>query len=296
MLSDFNLIADQMHDGLYLLDLERRITYWNRAAERITGYRAEEVIGKRCSDNILVHVDSQGRELCSRLCPAGATMVDGSNRQAELYLKHKDGHRVPVSVRVSPLRDEQGKIIGGIELFAQTNTRDDLQSRLRKLERLALLDDLTQLPNRRYLETELESQFNMHDRKGVPFSILLVDIDHFKQVNDRYGHQVGDLVLKSLAKSMSGVTRSFDTIGRWGGEEFLGIFPNTEKEDLKVVAEKIHTVARYTQVPNNKLRVSVTIGCAVVRSSEDKTSLIQRADEALYQGKETGRGKWIISE
>lgn len=223
-------------------------------------------------------------------------MLDGSNRQAELYLKHKDGHRVPVSVRVSPLRDEQGKIIGGIELFTQTNTRDDLQSRLRKLERLSLLDDLTQLPNRRYLETELGSQLNMHDRKGVPFSILLVDIDHFKQVNDRYGHQIGDLVLKSLAKSMSGVTRSFDTIGRWGGEEFLGIFPNTEKEDLKVVAEKIPTVARHTQIPNNKLLVSVTTGCAVVRSSEDKTSLIQLADEALYRGKETGRGKWIISE
>lgn len=88
---------------------------------------------------------------------------------------------MPVSVRVSPLRDEQGKIIGGIELFTQTNTRDELQARLRKLENLSLLDDLTQLPNRRYLETELESQLNIHDRKGVPFSIFLLDIDHFNR-------------------------------------------------------------------------------------------------------------------
>ena len=211
----FEDIMENLHDGLYLTDRDRQITYWNPAAEAITGYRAEEVIGHSCADNILMHVDDQGRSLCKGLCPLAKTIQDGKTRQATVFLRHKEGHRVAVSVRVTPLTDGQGEIIGGIELFADASEQQAREDRLRKLEKLALLDSLTQLPNRRYLDAELESALNMYSRGGVAFGLLFMDIDHFKIFNDQHGHHLGDRVLKTTASTLSGAVRPFDTLGRW---------------------------------------------------------------------------------
>ena len=113
----YERIIENLHDGLYFVDRDRVITYWNKAAEQISGFTANEVVGKSCSDNILTHVDSEGNSLCTGECPLAATIVDGNPREAEVYMHHKGGHRIPVSVRVSILTDRDGIIIGGIELF-----------------------------------------------------------------------------------------------------------------------------------------------------------------------------------
>ena len=98
----FQRIVDNLHDGLYLVDRNRVITYWNKAAERISGFAAADVIGKSCADNVLSHVDGKGCALCTGLCPLAETMCDGRLRQSEIYLHHKNGHRIPVAVRASP--------------------------------------------------------------------------------------------------------------------------------------------------------------------------------------------------
>lgn len=114
-------ILDQMYDGVYLVDTSRSILYWNQGAERISGFRADEVLGKRCSDNILMHVTDDGTNLCLNGCPLAATMEDGQLRESEIYLHHKEGHRVPVLVRTAPLRDAGGKTIGGAEVFSDNH-------------------------------------------------------------------------------------------------------------------------------------------------------------------------------
>ena len=120
----FGRIVDNLHDGLYFVDPDRIILFWNKAAEKISGFTAEEVVGKPCSANILTHVDADGNQLCLGLCPLAASMADRQPREAEVYMHHKDGHRIPVSVRVSALTDAEGNVIGGIELFSDiTNLR-----------------------------------------------------------------------------------------------------------------------------------------------------------------------------
>lgn len=113
----YKRILDSLHDGLYFVDPQRRITYWNKGAERITGFLAKEVVGKCCRDNILTHVDGDGRPLCLIGCPLSGTFEDGQDREAEVYLHHKDGHRIPVLVRISSLHADDGSLVGGIELF-----------------------------------------------------------------------------------------------------------------------------------------------------------------------------------
>jgi len=213
-------LVDNLYDGVYFVDLDRRITYWNRGAERITGYSAAQVVGCRCSDNLLMHVDYLGTGLCGAGCPLAATCLDGRAREAEVFLRHRDGHRVPVQVRASPMRDAEDRIVGAVEVFTDRSTQSDLEHRAEELRRMALLDHLTEVANRRYLEMLIESRLAELERYGWPLGVLFVDVDHFKEVNDTYGHTAGDHVLRMVARTLASAARSFDVVGRWGGRSF----------------------------------------------------------------------------
>jgi len=192
-------ILDTLYDGVYVVDTDRRIIYWNRAAERLTGYAAADILGSRCADNILVHVDAQGRNLCTSECPLAASMKDGTQREAEVFLHHKNGARVPVRVRISPLRNSGGEIVGAVELFSNNSDVIAVQERLRELEYFALIDPLTRVANRRGIEMYLHQHLEEVKRSGLRAGLLFLDIDDFKAVNDTYGHDAGDAVLSMVA-------------------------------------------------------------------------------------------------
>jgi len=287
----YERIIENLHDGLYFVDRDRVIIYWNKAAEQISGFTANEVVGKSCSDNILTHVDSEGNCLCTGMCPLAATMADEKPREAEIYMHHKDGHRIPVSVRVSILTDTDGKIIGGIELFTDISNQAANELRVKELEKLALLDNLTQLANRNYIEKEIQGRFEEKKRFNVPFGILFIDIDHFKKFNDIYGHDVGDDVLKFVSNTFVANARPFDLYGRWGGEEFIGIIRNISGQDLELLGSRLRLLIEnsYMIHENEKLHVTVSIGATVVNEKDTIDSLIKRADTLLYKSKAAGR-------
>ncbi len=192
----YNKILDGVDDGIYFLDQDRRITFWNKGAEELSGYSAKEVVGLHCSDNILVHSDKDGVELCTHGCPVAACLLDGKLHGGDVFMHHKDGYRVPVSVNVSPIRDGKGNIVGAIEIFRKSKTVESDKSVLEELKKIALLDPLTELPNRKSFDMRLNYSFAELRRHGLPFGVIFADIDHFKAVNDTYGHSVGDEVLR----------------------------------------------------------------------------------------------------
>jgi len=287
----FERIIENLHDGLYFVNRDRVITYWNKAAEQISGFTANEVVGKSCSDNILTHVDSEGNNLCTGMCPIAATIADGKPREAEVYMHHKDGHRIPVSVRVSTLTDRDGNILGGIELFTDISNQAANELRVKELEKLALLDNLTQLANRNYIEREIQSRFEEKKRFNVPFGILFIDIDHFKKFNDIYGHDVGDDVLKFVSNTFVANARPFDLYGRWGGEEFIGIIRNINGQDLELLGNRLRLLIENSYIihENEKLYVTISIGATLVNENDTIDSLIKRADTFLYKSKAAGR-------
>ncbi|MBN2038843.1 MAG: GGDEF domain-containing protein [Spirochaetes bacterium] len=289
----YNRIFDNLYDGLYFVDTDRVITYWNKAAERLTGYKAEEVVGHSCSDNILMHVDVNGTSLCHGMCPLAMTMADGESRESEVYLHHKDGHRVPVSVRVSPMLDSGGEVIGGIELFSDISNVKYIETRMKELEEMAMMDNLTRLANRNYIEKEMSLRLEENKRYDVPFGIIFLDIDHFKKFNDTYGHDVGDLVLKYVAETLVKNSRPFDVIGRWGGEEFIGIMRNIEGEYLKIFADRLRMLieSSYIKQDENILQVTVSMGVTNVHIDDNIKSIIKRADNLLYKSKNNGRNR-----
>lgn len=289
----FKGIIENLHDGLYFVDRDRTINYWNKADERISGFAADEVLGRSCSENILTHVDGEGNRLCMGMCPLAESISDGRPREAEVYLHHKDGHRVPVSIRVSAMVNGEGEIIGGIELFTDISNRDSSELRVKELEKLAMLDALTQLANRNFIEKELQNRFEENKRFKVPFGILFMDVDFFKSFNDRYGHDVGDRVLKFVANAFIASSRSFDLYGRWGGEEFIGIIRNINIKDLELLGNRLRIMIENSYIIHEykRLNVTISIGATVVQENDTAESLLKRADELLYKSKAAGRNR-----
>ncbi len=288
----YSEVMDNLNEGIYFVDSDRIITYWNKGAEKLTGYAAEDILGKRCSDDLLMHVDDRGTTLCFEGCPLQKTIVDGSARSAEVYLRHKGGHRLPVSLRVIPVFDRNKKLKGAVEIFADNSERVALMEKIAELQKDALLDPLTGLANRRYATDTLRSMLDQMLRYGWTFGILFMDIDLFKAINDTYGHDVGDEVLKMVARTLQANSRSFDVVARWGGEEFLAIIVNVSEENLHRVAYKLRTLVGKSSfnVGTDLIGVTISVGAALPRSKDTVETLVKRADQAMYRNKLRGRG------
>lgn len=284
-------VLESLTDGVYFMSLDRKVTYWNKAAERISGYAASEVVGKSCAENILMHVDADGNQLCIKGCPLVATMKDGEVRETNVYMHHKFGHRIPVFIRASPMRDEKGEIIGAVEVFTDDSKNLDLIREMEELKKEVLTDQLTQAGNRRYASIIMERLEESLRREDVSFGVLFVDLDHFKNVNDIWGHHVGDLVLQMTAKTLRASLRPLDVVCRWGGEEFVLFIPNIEVEGLAVLAERVRMLVEQAWIDHDNDRISVTasFGGAISKKGESAESVVGRADKQVYLSKETGR-------
>ena len=289
----FRGILDSLHDGVYFVDVNKRITYWNKGAERITGYESPEAVGISCSDNLLVHIDDKGMNLCKTGCPLAQTLMDGQVRETEAYLQHKDGHRLPVFIRVSALRDSAGNIVGAVETFSDNSSKAALLHRIDELQRESLVDPLTGLANRRCIDMKLHSRIDEMQRYGWQSGLLFLDVDNFKIVNDTHGHNVGDKVLMMVARTLSSNMRSHDLLGRYGGEEFVAIITNINVAKLHSFANRLRLLVEKSSLDteHGTIRVTVSMGATMVRREDTVESAITRADLFMYNSKVGGRNR-----
>lgn len=287
----YRQMLNSLNEGVYFVDTDRKITFWNKGASLITGFSAEEVTGSYCHQNLLNHVDAEGNKLCFQGCPLQATLCDQMERSAQVFLHHKAGHRVPVQVKTMPLYDDADVFIGSIEVFSDQQktihtelTRDDLYS-------IAFTDALSEIPNRRFAEMQLKKNRLELEETGTPYSIAIIDIDFFKHVNDTHGHDIGDEIIRIVAKTLSRSVRSTDVVARWGGEEFILIMMGLTADSLPAVLEKVRMLVENSVYRSEALQLSVTvsIGGATAQIDRDPDDLFKQADRNLYQAKREGR-------
>jgi len=293
----YRAILDRVEDGVYLVDREKRVRLWNRGAEAITGYSRKEVIGERCNNNQLCHVDESGRLLCTNGCPIQRALDTGVPVEANAFLRHRLGHRIPVAIETSPVVDRENRLVGAVEVFRRANADHRHDQIIEELSRLAMVDDLTRLPNRRHFDQQIERRLAELERFGWPFGLLMIDIDHFKRVNDDHGHLVGDEILQLVARTLSANCRIFDTVARWGGEEFGALIANVGEDDLCRVAEKLRAMVEASSLPGPSgefLQVTVSIGGAAARPHETVADLMKRTDDMLYAAKKGGRNRVCV--
>ncbi len=285
-------ILDNLFEGVYIIDKDKNIVYWNKSAENITGYSSTDIVGKQYCCNVLMHIDADGNTLCTDACPLAETLIDGKLREASVFLLHKDGYRIPVSLRVAPLLDKNSNIRGAVEIFKDNSACEQCSREIQELSNLVILDTLTGLRNRRFAENFFKTQLCQLQNGGSPFGVLFFDIDHFKQVNDEYGHDVGDKVLQNLSNTLLRGLRVSDVLIRWGGEEIIAIlFGDFTEEKLEKVANKLRILVEKSCVhtSNGLLSVTVSIGGTLALASDSTDSIIKRVDKLMYQSKANGR-------
>lgn len=277
----FRLLAENAPDVIWTMDLEGRFTYVNPAVERLRGYSVEEVLGERLEQAFTPESYEQAREGLEQLLRTG----DLPRHHWELEQTCKDGSTVWVEIIVKVLRDAQGRPQGLLGI-----TRDITERRAAEaqLEHLAHHDVLTGLPNRALYQDRLEQALERVGRRGGEVALLYVDLDDFKGVNDRYGHEAGDQVLREIARRLRECVRASDTVARIGGDEFTVILGEVaRREDVQRVADKIlRSIAQPVRLPTGIARLGASVGVAVFpRDATDAEGLLRRADHAMYRAK-----------
>jgi diguanylate cyclase (GGDEF)-like protein/PAS domain S-box-containing protein len=291
---DYRRVLENLYEGVYVIDRERRIVFWNKGAEQITGFKSNEVLGAQCRDNVLRHTDMEGKGLCAtHLCPAVKTIEDGLEREEEVYLHHKEGHRLPVLTKFLPLREASGSISGAVEVFTDCRDLREIRRRVEDLERLAYLDGTTGTANRRYGEIQLDRALSDMRLLGSSFGVFFIDLDKFKAVNDTYGHQAGDSVLKMVAQTLTNALRPGDVVCRWGGEEFLAIAQRLRDVGLTSVGERMRSLVEQSFIDTNdgQLSCTVSVGATMARKEDTVDTVIRRADRLMYESKQGGRNR-----
>lgn len=294
-------IFESVNMGLVVLDRDLTVRYWNRWLESHSGISAGAIVGAALFQHF-PHLDSaKFRRGCRSVLAFGTFAYFSQKLHRFLFPFAPESafesrfDRMQQSCVMGPLRDEDGAITG---LYLTVQDVTELASYEHRLLEMNLRDGLTGVHNRRFLESRLDEEFERHRRYGREFSIVLFDIDHFKHVNDGYGHQCGDLVLKNVAAAVSAMIRKTDFIARYGGEEFCCLLPETNLAAAELLAERFRcAVADVVHVWQDR-QLSVTISLGVATASGGcscRDSLVRHADEALYAAKRAGRNRVVTS-
>ena len=293
-----NLIP-YLYEGVYVVDQKRRIIYWNEGSERITGYSQTEVTNSFCYQNILQHVDENGKQLCLEGCPLNETLKDGIIREARVFLKHKEGHRIPIMVKTLPIYDSEQTIVAAIEVFTDERFQKQIYHENIELKDKLRIDPLTQVANRHYFDFEIAKRLEEAKLFSNTFGIMIMDIDFFKKVNDTYGHLIGDEILKIVAHTLSSNVKKTDLVSRWGGEEFIAIVDVANNDDLINIAERLRLLvaaSSYQFEDGKTIQVTISIGGTMVTKTDTIKTAITRADENLYYAKQNGRNQSKITD
>jgi diguanylate cyclase (GGDEF)-like protein/PAS domain S-box-containing protein len=289
-------IIESMSDGILVLDRQNRIVDLNPAMEGYLSRKPASLLGIPASevmDAWLQDVDS---------------LLNGHETRAELRISRSPSRYM--DLRVTPIYDRHQLLTGRLLVFHEVTDRKTVEKRLRyanerlqsqlieigtlqsKLRAQAIHDPLTDLFNRRYLDETLDRELARASREGYPLCVIMMDIDHFKQMNDTHGHEAGDLVLKALAKTLSLRNRRGDFACRFGGEEFVVVMPNIAIDTAYRRAEELRTALNRLSVPFENYRLTITISMGIAcfpTNGEDRESLLRAADRAMYAAKKAGR-------
>jgi diguanylate cyclase (GGDEF)-like protein/PAS domain S-box-containing protein len=278
---NIQLIANTMHDGLYVINDKGVITFANASASDILGYSRQELLGQEA--HALFHLHENSRCSLSE-CPIFNVLLSKANYTGEEVFRRKDGSSFVAEVASEPMFKKK-KIVSAVTIFRDITERKKME---KKLFHLCNVDPLTNAFNRRYFLQILEKEIQKSKRYRTPFVLAMGDVDHFKRVNDAFGHEAGDRVLKEIVASIHERIRSADVFARWGGEEFVLLLANTSLSVAVPLVENI--IANIRLLDFGEIGV-VTISFGVTDHHQEDIidTLLNRADKLLYEAKEAGR-------
>lgn len=285
---------ESLYDGFHLIDCERRFCVWNRGAERLVGRSASEMLGHEWTPDLFGKgvVAANDDSVDRRISTVDDALVREKMTIYRMTLPQKNDESISLELQTVPLIDAKGRLHGVAEI-ARNLSRQSRSIELSQLKLQASRDALTSVANRGELERQLKLLGDAYrDKKTEPYCVIFADADHFKRVNDTFGHQVGDRVLVDLARHFCEETYSGEIVGRYGGEEFVILCPATDLEHAVRRAERLRCSLKVAMVGgDDRLNISCSFGVAQVEPQDTTETVLKRADRALYEAKASGRDR-----
>ncbi len=293
--SKYRNLFEDSKDVIFIAGMDSRIEDVSPSCEDVLGYTKEE-LGQKTTRDIVPDKAAfvRFRE---------AILNHGSIVDVEVELLRKDGRKIDALISATARRSEDGEMLGFQGSVRDITARKQAETeRLRalELEQLAVRDPLTKTYNRRFFHDAAQNEIERAKRIGSVFSVVMLDIDHFKDVNDNYGHLTGDTVVSKVAELSQQHTRAMDLVARFGGDEFIILMPETNAETARKIAERLREIiAGKTLAKYQAIDISITISLGIAEwgghQSTELNDLLDRADRALYQAKEGGRNRVVVS-
>jgi diguanylate cyclase (GGDEF)-like protein/PAS domain S-box-containing protein len=302
MVRKLSRAVEQSASTIMVTNIEGIIEFVNPAFERTTGYSQQEAVGKKPS---ILKSGFTSPETYKNLWQ---TISHGEVWRGELLNRKKNNDLYWEYVVISPVRDADGRITDYVAVKDDITVRKQAEATLKqytqsleelkeRLSEQAMRDPLTGVFNRRFMMETLEREMARATRDGHPLSLVMMDIDHFKKVNDTYGHMAGDEVLKVLAKFLELETRKSDIVSRYGGEEFVVLMPKISGVDAQQRAESWRVELQTSQIAYDDHLISITVSMGIAVKEDGILScdnLLSHADQALYSAKQAGRNTIVV--
>jgi len=284
------LVLDSLYDGLYTVTRLRKINYWNRSAETITGYRADEISNLHCYEGPLKHVDSEGTDLCEHGCPLTWAMTHRQKHEADVFLHHRDGHRVPVKVKVAPLYDETGEVIGAAESFADNTVQMLALERLAELEAAALLDPLTGLANKTYLESQSQRYLREMVRQPKHVGVMVIEIDDYEALCERLEVDARNRLVQVVAETIRSNCRPLDLFGYFDDGCFVGLVHDVTSNQLYTVGRKLAALIEKSNIllGDQLVQAKVAVGGTMLRPDDSFPAAVARCEKQLHTVRQEG--------
>lgn len=287
-------LLDAMHDGVIFIDASGRILLWNRGTERLTGISPQSVYEKTWTPSMLDMRDAEGNLISDDRCPIKNVIRTGVQSLRRMSIAHVNFKRVSVDIHVIPVMDERQSCYGATLLMHDASSETNLEERVQDLHEQATTDPLTGVHNRAEFERAFQRLVENSEATGTPCSIIICDIDRFKQINDAYGHQAGDQALVNFATLLQTCTRAGDLVSRYGGEEFVLLCAGCDNATAALRAE--HIRRELAQSPQEALKgrcMTASFGVTQLQLGDTTETMLRRSDRALYQAKDSGRNRVI---
>ena len=287
-------VLDNMRDSVIMVDPALNVIGWNRAAEQLTGITAERVVERPWLPEIIEMRDDQGRLVLAHRCPLRDVVATGMQSAGRFSLTQRNGVRVNTETQIMPVLDRDCSLLGVAMLMRDVSSEHSMKRLCDDLRSKATVDPLTKVSNRGEFARVLAELTQEHRKHGTVFSVIICDLDHFKQVNDTHGHQAGDEVLVKTAAVLQEACPSNDLVARYGGEEFVVLCPDCEISATTRRAERIRDlIGRTEHATLGRRRTTASFGVTQVQAGDTAETIVRRADRALYLAKDQGRNRVI---
>jgi PAS domain S-box-containing protein len=286
----FRTVLDSLAMGVYLVDRDLKVVFWNRGAEEISGYRSQDVLGRVYRDKLLVQYDEDKSGPLGKACQLTDAMRDGAPKNADAYLLHKEGHRIPVRVSAVPLRSSEGKIIGAAESFEELRFPIVRGHRPTSPDQPFGVDSTTGLPDQARTSLRLKQAIDELVDHHVPFCVLCMHVDGLEKFEEAHGKGPAAAAQRVVAQTLAHALRPDDFLGCWADHQYVAVLRYCEKTGIQRVGDRVRHMVNSSEVDwwGDEFTFTVSVGGTAGLITDNPTQLLARARAALQHSTDEG--------